>query len=116
MKSSIFFAIIFGLLVPLVQVQGHIVWIQNKVVWNTITETSAVIVDNQGKWNYIDDNRAFSHEGYHLEIPDDIEAFSLVFIVDYRRFEYKMINVKNEGDQCWHYHGNKYEWEVYPCP
>ncbi|CAI2179917.1 17749_t:CDS:1, partial [Funneliformis geosporum] len=56
----------------------HIVWIQNKVVTGVWTKTAATS-DGQ---TYIDIEGAYAHKGYHLEIPNNVETFSLIFIVD----------------------------------
>ncbi|CAI2170728.1 7137_t:CDS:2 [Funneliformis geosporum] len=119
MKPSFVFAIIFGLLVPLSQ--GYLIWVQNKVVSGTLTAASATLTNLTGNWTWnktpeISGGMAMSDNGYHFEVPNDIQSYYLVFGF------YPFITDKwlgpfdNYEHKCWHLHGDaEYNWQVYPC-
>ncbi|CAI2190145.1 4386_t:CDS:2 [Funneliformis geosporum] len=118
MKFSIYFAIFFGLQVPLAQ--GHTVWIHNKVTVGTLTAAAATET-NEGSgfsWYgpYIDMHSENAHKGYSLYIPDNKATFWLVFGVSGSLQENKWRGpFNNDGDKCWHYHGTIDGWNVDEC-
>jgi hypothetical protein len=66
--------------------------------------------------NYIAWNGKYSHTGYSLTIPDDIQKYWLVFHVHLSTEQDKWQGpFNNDGDKCWHYHGHLDSWEIWEC-
>ncbi|CAI2169670.1 18179_t:CDS:1 [Funneliformis geosporum] len=99
---------------------GHIVWIQNKAWYGTHTFAAATFKCEGGQFDpdfKIDLGDEVAHKGYHIEIPDSIDSYCLVFGVILSTEKDKWRGpFTNNGDQCWHFKGSEDDWDVYPCP
>jgi hypothetical protein len=77
---------------------------------------SIVTAINQADGKVIDEQLGDAHKGYHLNIPSEYGQFYLDFDVLGTRQHYKERGpFTNTQDYCWHYHGNAFKWNVYPC-
>ncbi|CAI2162697.1 19527_t:CDS:2 [Funneliformis geosporum] len=124
MKSSIIIAIIFGLVtsITLTLIEGYTVWIQNKALRGTTTLAAATLTYEKDAWNWTDapdinSESGIAHQGYSLDIPNEIKSYYLVFWVFLSLRQDKWRGpFNNDGDKCWHFHGTQDFWDVYPCP
>ncbi|RGB34480.1 hypothetical protein C1646_760497 [Rhizophagus diaphanus] len=114
MKSpALIISIIFSLIALISLTEGHLVQIQNKLVTGT---TSIVTALDQPGGEVIDEQLAEAHNGYHLNIPSKYDQFYLAFAVLVSLEQFKLHGpFNNTQDYCWHYHGNAFKWNVYPC-
>ncbi|CAG8632433.1 4381_t:CDS:2 [Gigaspora margarita] len=98
----------------------HTVYIQNKLVRGTIAQVAARYND-QGPWNWWTRPGAFAygqstaHDYFSLSISG-VYVYYLVFGVDVSTEQDKWRGpFNNTQDYCWHYTGNEFNWEVWPC-
>ncbi|CAB4433639.1 unnamed protein product [Rhizophagus irregularis] len=121
---TIIVAIIFiQALTPFTEVYAdHTVFIQNKVARGSYTEVAIVLENKKGDfyWNgdsgIIDAEGAWTHTGYSLHVPDNVNSYWVAFRVAASTEEDKWRGpINNDGDKCWHFHGTLESWEVYEC-
>ncbi|CAG8478325.1 5496_t:CDS:2 [Funneliformis caledonium] len=117
MKFSMLIAIIFGLLTSMALTlieADHTVWIHNKVTAGTWTRVQASVV-NGGDGTFTEKTR-MAHKGYSLTIPDRVKKYWLGFGVTLSLEHDKWRGpFTNDGDRCYHFHGDASYWELYDC-
>ncbi|CAI2168821.1 13164_t:CDS:2 [Funneliformis geosporum] len=123
MKSTIIIAIIFGLVTSMTLTfieANHTVWIQNKARIGVFTHAAATEENQQGHFNWNDGGFAnegeWTHTGYSLNIPDEINTYWLAFQIGLSLEDDKWRGpFNNDRDQCWHFHGTLENWEIFEC-
>ncbi|PKB92772.1 hypothetical protein RhiirA5_387576 [Rhizophagus irregularis] len=72
---ALIISIIFSLIAFMSPIEGHTVWIHNKLEWGTWAGVDAITEDGKK----ITSNWSISHKGFHLTIPDDTSSYYLHF-------------------------------------
>ncbi|RGB27560.1 hypothetical protein C1646_768951 [Rhizophagus diaphanus] len=113
MKSpALIISIIFSLIALISLTEGHLVQIQNKLVRGTVSIVTAFEQDG----DVIDEQLKSAHTDYHLNIPSKYVQFYLNFdVLGGRQVVKQRGPFNNTQDYCWHYHGNSFKWNIYPC-
>ncbi|GBC09014.1 hypothetical protein RclHR1_08540013 [Rhizophagus clarus] len=113
--SALIISIIFSLLIAFTSFTGgKTVWVHNKLTvgtWAAVTATN----DSDGIYNIAQD-WSVSHNGFHVDVPDNYPTFYLFFDVIVSTQDTKERGpFDNNQDSCWHFHGHLDSWDIYSC-
>ncbi|RIB07580.1 hypothetical protein C2G38_2045879 [Gigaspora rosea] len=100
--------------------QDHTFWISNHLVRGTIAQVAA-LRDRPDSWNWLTKPGAIAyghssaHDGFNLQISG-VYSYWIVFGVAESTEQDKWRGrFDNKQDYCYHYTGNEFKWDVFPC-
>ncbi|CAG8553772.1 7494_t:CDS:2, partial [Gigaspora rosea] len=98
----------------------HTFWISNHLVRGTIAQVAA-LRDRPDSWNWLTKPGAIAyghssaHDGFNLQISG-VYSYWIVFGVAESTEQDKWRGrFDNKQDYCYHYTGNEFKWDVFPC-
>ncbi|CAI2168829.1 5806_t:CDS:2 [Funneliformis geosporum] len=99
---------------------NHTVWIQNKARIGCYTHSAATKDNEAGHFDWNDGGFAnegeWAHNGYSLNIPDEISTYWLAFQIGGSLEDDKWRGpFNNDGDKCWHFTGTLESWDIFEC-